>query len=134
MIVILNLILLHGCLVTNPTLGETPAGVKYANFPLAVERDYRAADGQRITDFFDCTAWKSNAEFIANHFRKGQGAVIRGKMESRKWVDKDGNKRLSWNVIVDTIDFSVGKREGGKDEKPDAMKSNEMQDDEQIPF
>lgn len=127
MINILNTILLHGCFVDDPVMGETPAGVRYANFALAVDRDYRGADGRKVADFFDCTAWRSDAEFIGKYFRKGQEAVIKGNMESRKWVDKDGKKRVSWNVIVNTIDFAGGRKDYQGEPKMEAPEQVEAE-------
>lgn len=102
----LNNITIMGRLTKDPELRTTQSGTPVATFTLAVDRDY-----QRDTaDFFNCSAWRATGEFVNTHFRKGQMAVVNGSMHSRSWTDKNGNKRLDWEVNVDNIYFGEKKQ------------------------
>ena len=99
-----------GRLTADPELRRTGTGIAVASFTLAVDRDYPGADGERGTDFIDCVAWRSAAEFISKYFTKGRMAVVSGRLQIRSWQDKDGNKRRSAEILVDDIYFGDSKR------------------------
>lgn len=79
---------------------------------VAVDRKYKPKDGERPTDFFDVVAWRGNAEFFEKYFRKGQEVIVQGEMQSRKWEDKNGSKRTSWEINADNIEFCGSKQDG----------------------
>lgn len=110
----LNHITIMGRLTRDPELRSTPSGVSVANFTLAVDRDGSGRDGEeKKTDFIDCVAWRSTAEFVSKHFTKGRMAVASGSLQSRKWKDRDGNNRTSWEVNAENVYFADSKRESG---------------------
>ena len=111
----LNLIVLHGRLTADPELKQTQSGVPLCNFSIAVDRSYKNGE-DKITDFFNCTAWRGLGEMIAKHFKKGKEIVLSGEMQSRRWQDNDGNNRISWVVSVNSVDFCGSK----SDSKPSA--------------
>lgn len=98
----LNAIFIGGRLTRDPEMRATGSGVSVCNFSVAVERDFKNG-GEKVTDFFDCTAWRQSAEFVAKYLRKGAQVVVKGRMQSRDWTDKDGNKRRAWNVECDNV-------------------------------
>ena len=104
----LNTISIHGRLASDPKKRETATGVSVCNFSVAVQRDYEQ-NGERPCDFFNCVAWRGLADMICNHFGKGKEIVVHGSMQSRKWVDNDGNNRISWEIQADNIDFCGSK-------------------------
>jgi len=106
----LNQIVLMGRLTKDPELRRTPAGVAVASFTLAVERDF-ASGGEKTTDFIDIVAWRNTAEFVSKYFFKGQLAAVSGRLQLRDWVDKDGGKRRTAEVVADNVYFAEGKRE-----------------------
>ena len=109
----LNHITIMGRLVRDPELRRTGSGVAVTNFCVAVDRDYVAKDGgERKTDFINCFAWRSTGEFIAKYFTKGRMIVVDGRLEMRDWTDKDGNKRTSAEINVDTAYSGDSKRDG----------------------
>ena len=109
----LNHITLMGRLVRDPELRRTGSGVAVASFRIAVERDYSPKDGgERKADFIDCVAWSRTGEFISKYFAKGRMIVVDGRLEMRDWTDKEGNKRISAEVIVENAYFGDSKREG----------------------
>lgn len=107
----LNHITIMGRLVRDVELRYTQSNTPVASFTLAVDRD-RQVDGQRLTDFIDCTAWNKTGEFVSKYFRKGNMAVVSGRLQSRKWQDKEGNNRVAWEVVVENIYFGEAKSTG----------------------
>ena len=109
----LNHITLMGRLVRDPELRRTGSGVAVASFRIAVDRDFGPKDGgERKADFIDCVAWRQTGEFISKYFTKGRMIVVDGRLEMRDWTDKEGNKRISAEVIVDNAYFGDSKRDG----------------------
>lgn len=111
----LNKIIVMGRLTRDPELRYTQNQTPVASFTLAVDRDL----GEKQTDFLDCVAWKKTAELVNNYFRKGGMAVVAGRLQSRQWQDKDGNKRTNWEIVVDNVYFGESRqREEGRQQKP----------------
>lgn len=108
----LNKIFIMGRLTRDPELRTTNSGTSVASFSLAVDRNYKGADGEKETDFIDCVAWRQTAEFAAKYFTKGRMAVVEGRLQIRPWTDKEGNNRRSAEVIVDNMYFGDSKRDG----------------------
>lgn len=109
----LNKIVLMGRLTHDPEIRHTQSQTPVASFTLAVDRDYSGKDGaEKQTDFIDCVAWRSTAEFASKYFSKGRMAVVSGRLQIRDWQDKDGNKRRSAEVIVDSMYFGDSKKDG----------------------
>jgi single-strand DNA-binding protein len=102
----LNHITIMGRLTRDPELRTTQAGVSVTSFTVAVDRDFGGRDGgERQTDFIDCVAWRSTGEFVSKYFHKGSMIVVSGRLQSRKWQDREGNNRTSWEVEVDETWF-----------------------------
>lgn len=117
----LNRIALMGRLTRTPELRRTQNGTAVASFTLAVDRDYSGKDGgEKETDFIDCVAWRSTAEFISKYFTKGRMVVVAGRLQIRPWTDKDGNKREATEVIVDSAYFGDSKRDSDAHSTPAA--------------
>lgn len=108
----LNKIFLMGRLTRDPELRRTQNGTPVAGFALAVDRDYKNADGTKETDFIEVVAWRTTAEFVSKYFTKGRMAVVEGRLQIRDWTDKDGNKRRSAEVVADSVYFGDSKKEG----------------------
>lgn len=107
----LNHIVIMGRLTHDPELRRTASSTPVTSFSLAVERDFKNADGTKETDFIDVVAWRNTAEFAAKYFTKGRMAVVEGRLQMRDWTDKEGNKRRSAEVVADNIYFGDSKRE-----------------------
>lgn len=89
----LNKIILHGRLARDPELRRTQSGVPVAGAGLAVDRDALNKDGVREVDFIDIVAWRSTAEFLCKHWRKGKEILVSGRLQMTSWNDNQGNKR-----------------------------------------
>lgn len=106
----LNNVTIMGRLSRDPELKTTQTGVPVLSFSIAVDRDYKPKDGERETDFIDCVAWRTTAEFISKYFVKGQLLAVIGKLQTRSYDDKDGNKRRVTEVVVEQAYFTGDKR------------------------
>ena len=108
----LNHIVLMGRLTRDPELRRTGSGTAVASFALAVDRDFSPKDGgEKETDFIEIVAWRNTAEFVSKYFTKGRMAVVSGRLQVRKWTDKDGNKRTSAEVVADNVYFGDSKKD-----------------------
>ena len=70
----LNRTCLMGRLTRDPELRNTQTGIPVCSFSIACDRNFKNANGERETDFFDCVAWRQTAEFVSRHFTKGRMA------------------------------------------------------------
>ncbi len=106
----MNKVFLIGNFTRDPELTETNSGVSVCRFSIAVNRSY-TTEGERQTDFFNCTAWRGVAENVARFCKKGNKAAITGSLQIRNWEDNDGNKHQGVDVIVQEVEFLTPKRE-----------------------
>ena len=109
----LNHITIMGRLVKDPELRRTQSGVAVCSFTVAVDRDFQSREAaEKQTDFIDVVAWRQTAEFVSKYFTKGRMIVVDGSLQSRKWQDKTGQNRVSWEVLANNIYFGDSTRDG----------------------
>ena len=140
----MNKVYLIGNLTRDPELTETPSGVARCRFSIAVNRNYRGPDGERQTDFFNCTAWRGQAETIARYTKKGNKVAVVGSIEMREYEDNTGVRRTAVDVIVQDVEFLTPKADEGFDGEPAPRATSaapkkkptlqQMDDDSDIPF
>jgi len=106
-----NQVTLVGRLVADPEMRYTQSGVPVVSFRLAVEREFKNADGKRGADFINCTAWRKVAEIIAQYCKKGGMILASGSLQQDNY-EKDGEKRTSYKVIVDKLRLLGSKPNG----------------------
>lgn len=97
----LNQIIIMGRLTRDPELRRTQSGTAVCSFSVAVDRDFKSQSGEKETDFIDVVAWRQTGEFVSKYFTKGRMIVVSGSLQSRKWQDRNGQNRISWEVIAD---------------------------------
>ena len=108
----LNHITIMGRLTRDPELRRTGSGTAVASFTVAVDRDFGKNDaGEKETDFIDCVAWRQTGEFVSKFFTKGRMIVVDGKLQTRSWTDKDGNKRKTGEIVADNVYFGDSKKD-----------------------
>ena len=105
----LNKVIIMGRLTADPELKMTGSGVSVTSFTLAVERNFTAGNGQRVTDFINCVAWRGTAEFISKYFSKGQMIALEGSLQTRNYEDKNGSRRTAAEVAVSAAYFADSK-------------------------
>ncbi len=110
----LNHIDLMGRICNDIELRRTGSGAAVASFTLAVDRDFKNANGEKGTDFIEVVAWKNTAEFVQKYFGKGKMAVVSGRLQIRNWTDKDGLKHKTAEVVADSVYFCESKKDSGE--------------------
>lgn len=113
----LNKAILMGRLCANPELRSTNNNTPVCTFTLAVDR--RGKDDG--VDFIDIVVWSKTAEFVSKYFTKGMQVAVAGRIQTRNWEDKQGNKRKSVEVVADEVHFAEGKKSGGNEQVGDPM-------------
>ena len=108
----LNKIVIMGRLAKDPELRRTQSGVSVTSFRIACDRDFKSQSGEKETDWIDVVAWRSTAEFVSKYFTKGRMAIVEGRLQTRDWTDKEGNKRVATEVVADNVYFGDSKRDG----------------------
>lgn len=101
----MNKVFLIGNLTRDPELTETANGVKICRFAIAVNRNYSNANGERKTDFFNCTAWRGLGENIARYVHKGDKVAVSGSIELRNYEDSEGIKRMGVDIAARDVEF-----------------------------
>ena len=134
----MNKVILTGNLTRDPELTETTSGVSICRFAIAVNRNYSGSDGERKTDFFNCTAWRGLGETISRYAKKGKKIAVVGSVEMRNYEDRDGNKRTAVDINVQEAEF-LSPRDTDDEEreaKPTrpSSKLQSFDDDSDIPF
>ena len=131
----LNKAVLMGRLTRDPELRHTQSNTAVCSFRLAIDRDRKGANGERQTDFIDCTAWGKTAEFVSQWFHQGSLAIAVGRIQSRQWQDKDGSNRTSIEINCDEVLFGETKKQAEKQKPAYQEDVMELPDDEgDVPF
>jgi single-strand DNA-binding protein len=105
----MNKVILTGRLIADPELKTTPTGVEVTSFRIAVNQEYVKQGEERKADFFNIVAWRKTAAFICQYFHKGDGIDIVGKLQSRQYEANDGSNRYVVEVVVENVEFPLGK-------------------------
>lgn len=106
----LNNVTLMGRLTADPTLEHTQSDISVTKFTLAVNRSYSKSEDKPQTDFIDIVAWRNTAEFVCNYFAKGQLVAVQGKIQTRSYQDREGNKRKAFEIVTDNVYFAESKK------------------------
>ena len=125
----MNKAVLIGRITKEPEIKYTQSGTAVVSFTLAVDRDFKDEQGNYITDFINCVAWRNQAEFIANYIKKGYLIAISGAIQTRSWQTQNGENRSVTEVIVYSVK-NLTPKENTPEEKQNA---NEI-DDSDLPF
>lgn len=107
----MNLVVLTGRLTNDIEVKQTQSGVPFAKFCIAVDKEFNSGE-ERQANFINVTAWRKSAEFLAKYFRKGDGITISGSIDTNQYTDKDGNKRTSFEVLMNKAEFPIAKKSG----------------------
>ena len=107
----LNKAILGGRLTSDPELKQTQSGIPVVSFTIAINRRYQSKDASQQTDFINITAWRSTAEFVTRYFRKGSSICVIGSIQTRSWVDQQGQKRYATDVVADEVLFVDSRQE-----------------------
>lgn len=103
----MNAIQITGRLTADPECKHTQSGVAVCSYTLAVKRP-KVRD---VTDFLPVVSWRQGAEYLCQYAHKGDMIAATGTLTARKWQDKDGNSRVSYEVQTDTVEILSPRRE-----------------------
>ena len=103
----LNKVFLIGNLTRDPELRYVPSGSAVANFSIAVNRTYttQAKEKKEEVCFVRIVTWSRLAEICGEYLTKGSGVFVEGRLQSRTWEAEDGQKRTTFEVIADNVQF-----------------------------
>lgn len=101
-----------GRLTADPQLRYTQSGVAYTRFTIAVDRDYKNAQGAYETDFIDILTWRQLAEIVANNLEKGRLVSVEGRLQIESYTDSQGIRRKSAVIVADKVRFLDSKKNG----------------------
>jgi single-strand DNA-binding protein len=114
----MNKIIIIGRLTRDPEVKYTQNGKAMAKLNIAVDRKFKDASGNKITDFFGVTLWGKTAEVVGKHCQKGSQLCVEGSMQREEWMDKNGEKKSTWSLNGENIEFlgSKGDKKPRRDE------------------
>lgn len=107
----LNKVILIGRLTRDPELRYTTSDMAIVEFSLAVDRRFKNAQGEKVTDFFRCKAFKQTAEFVNNYIKKGNLVAVEGRIEIDEFTGQDGVKKWFTNIICDQVQSLTSRSE-----------------------
>lgn len=111
----LNKVIVMGHLGRDPELRNTQSGKSVANFSMAASEKF----GEREhTEWFNIVVWDKQAENCAKYLTKGRAALVEGRLQTRTWEDKEGQKRYTTEVIAQRVQFIGGGDKPGQPEAP----------------
>ena len=110
----MNKVIMMGRLTRDPEVRYSQGANQTAvgRFSIAVDRRFKR-EGQPEADFFNCTTFGRQAEFVEKYLKKGTKVVISGSVQNDNYTDKDGNQRYSVQIICDEIEFAESKNAQG---------------------
>lgn len=101
----INRVVLVGRLTKDPEFRTTPSGVNIANFTLAINRTFTNAQGEREADFINVVVFRKQAENVNNYLFKGHLAGVEGRIQSRSYENKEGQRVFVTEVAADSVRF-----------------------------
>lgn len=110
----MNLCVLTGRLVRDVESRKTNSGETVVNFTLAVNRNYKGADGV-TADFLPCQCWGKLAENVEKYCAKGSHVAVQGSIRTRSYENKEGNKVNVTEIICSSVEFLETKQSREKD-------------------
>ena len=105
-----------GRLSRDVDLKTTPNGVQVASFTVAVDRKQKNKDGDKITDFMNVNVWRGLADICSKYLSKGKKWYVRGELQVRTYVAKDGTTKVSLDVQADEVEFLSPKSESSEEQ------------------
>ena len=124
----MNTINLTGNICGDLELKQTNSGKSVMQFNLAVKRPHT----KDTTDFIPLVLWEQSAEYLSRYAHKGSKIGVSGKLTSRQYEDKNGNKRTVFEVVCDSVEICECKSEGGQAAIPDYKSTTPLPNFEEI--
>lgn len=137
-----NKVILIGNLGKDPEVRHLESGAVVANFPIATSETYKdRKSGEKITqtEWHNIVIWRGLAEVAEKYLKKGNSVYIEGKLRTRSWDDKEGNKRYTTEVVADNMTMLGSKSDSGSapgNNAPNESSASPFEDDSSgdLPF
>jgi len=139
----INKVILIGRLGSDPEVRYTPSGVAVANFNIATSEEWKDKDSgekRERTEWHRIVAWRRLGEICGEYLSKGKQVYIEGRLQTRDWEDRDGNKRYTTEIVANDVQF-LGARDSSESARPRSTSSTDYQGmpaqgpaDDDIPF
>ena len=138
----INKVILIGNVGKDPEVRHLDSGIAVTTFPLATSETYKNKEGQKVTntEWHNVVLWRGLAEIAEKYVKKGNPLYIEGKIRTRSWDDKDGNKRYTTEIVASDVQF-LGTRDSSEPTRPRGSSSMDVQGmppqgpgDDDIPF
>lgn len=110
----MNKVILIGRLSRDPEMRTTGSGIAVTRFTVAVSRPYNPQNGQPVTDFINCVAWRRQAENIAKYCSKGSQVAVEGRIQTGSYDGTDGQRHYTTDIVADNVTF-LGSRNNASD-------------------
>ena len=130
----LNRIILIGRLTRDPEMRYTPSGITVTRFTLAVDRNYKSAQGEKMTDFIMVVAWRQLAELCAEYLAKGKLAAVDGRLQVRSYDAQDGTRKTVAEVVAENVRFLSPKQTNTQENNNDFIAGEAEIYDDDLPF
>lgn len=128
-----NKAILIGRLVADPEMRTTPQGIPVSTFRIAIDRPFMNG-GERKADFLTIVCWRQQAEFVCKYFQKGRAIGVDGSIQTRDYTDRDGNKRIAFEIVADRVFFVESKAAASGSTAGRTEDFEAVDDDEDLPF
>lgn len=129
----MNKVIISGNLTKDVESGSTLSGIQYSKFSIAVNREYKDSEGNKVVDFFDVTIWRGLAESCKMYLAKGSKVLVVGQLNNSSY-EKNGEKRYRTEVVAETVEFlSAKKQEQNNSGQRPVAKLKEVNEDD-FPF
>ena len=132
----LNKVMLIGRLGQDPELKYTPSGAAVATLSVATNTSWKGQDGSQNenTEWHRVVVWRKLAEIIEQYAKKGTRVYVEGRIVTRSWQDKDGNKRYTTEIQADTVQMLGSKQDTQQSSQQDAPEVPDGDDSDRLPF
>lgn len=107
----MNKVIMMGRLVKDPEISSSASGTTFARYSIAVDRKFKSDNGPDA-DFFNCSSFGKQAEFVEKYLKKGTKVVVSGRLENNNYTNKEGHKVYDVKIVVEDVEFAESKGSG----------------------
>lgn len=122
----MNKVIMMGRLTRDPEVSSSTSGTTFARYSIAVDRKFKK-EGEPDADFFNCSSFGKQAEFVEKYLAKGTKVVISGRLQNNNYTNKEGQKVNDVRIMVEEIEFAESKN-GSTETKTEKTESKDVTD------
>lgn len=126
----MNKVIIIGRNIRDIELKQTTSGISVAELSVAVKRPFKNANGENESDFFNCIGYSKLAETISRYVKRGDLIGIEGRLQTRNYTNREGNKVYVTEIIIESCEFLQSKRP----EEPNSTEFEECPTDSDLPW